>query len=191
MSSSDPEEVANSGEEENPHAKIASKLGELLKRGSPLYNTTLHAVQWQRDNYLMGQDYADKRKIAREIRPGFLFLPRIGSVKSDAKALGNIQVAHLGTWFIPSPAVKQALMPIVLQQPRGSLYQPALKGIIGLIDSQQSNVDVMVKQSLLNMLEQERWRHLVMNSTKGYIADRNNKRENNERMEEPKSSVKS
>lgn len=177
----------NNMEEENTHGEIASKLGDLLKRGSPLYGTTLQAVQWQRDNYLMGQDYADKRKIAREIRPGFLFLPRIGSVKSEPKALGNIQIAQLGSWFIPSPAVKQALMPVVLQQPRGSLYQPALSGIIGLIDSQQSNIDAMVKQSVLDMLEQERWRHLIMNSTKGYIADRNN---NRERRTKPQTKVK-
>ena len=177
MTRKDHNTAINDREDENTHAEIASKLGDLLKRGSPLYGTILQTVQWQRDNYLMGQDYADKRKIAREIRPGFLFLPRLGPVKSDPKALGNIQIAQLGSWFIPSPSVKEALMPIILQQPRGSLYQPALSGIIGLIDSQQSNIDAMVKQSVLDMLEQERWRHLVMNSTKGYIADRNNNRE--------------
>ena len=161
----------------NIHAEIATKLGETLQRGTPLYKSTLHALQWQRDNYLMGPDYADKRKAVREIRPNFLFLPRINYVKSDPKAFGNIQLAHLGSWFIPSPAVKKALMPIVLDQPRGSLYKPAQRGIVGLIDSQQSNMDALVKQSVLDLLEQERLRHLVMNSTKGYIADRNQKRE--------------
>jgi len=156
---------------ENIQASIAAKISEQLQRGTPLYDTTLKAAQWQRDNYLMGPYYADRRQEAREKRPNSQFLPRINHFKSDPKALGNVQMADLGSWFIPSSTVKEALMPLVLEQTRTSLYPLAVRGLVGLIDSQQANMDALVKSSVIDLLEQERIRHLVMNSTKGYIAD--------------------
>jgi hypothetical protein len=147
-------------------ATVASQMNVHLRRGSSTYNMILKAAQWQRDNYLMGQEYADRRQ---EARPRRMVLPR--REKVDTNALGLIQLSQLGASFIPSPTVKQALMPIVLAQPCTSLYQPAKRGLVSLIDSQQANVDALVRQSLLNLLEQERVKKLVMNSTKGYIAD--------------------
>ncbi|CAB9520538.1 expressed unknown protein [Seminavis robusta] len=153
-------------------ATVANYMKDHLRRGSPVYNTILQATQWQRDNYLMGQQYADKRQREREIRPNRVFLPRIGyGVRVDPNGMGLVQLSNLGASFIPSPTVKQALMPIVLQQPTTSLYQPALRGMVSLIDSQQANADMLVRQSVLDILEQERLKKLVMQSTKGYIAD--------------------
>lgn len=183
----DDDASSNKGSNKDVPAEIASKVSDALKRGSPLYHTTLSALQWQRDSYLMSPEYADKRKTAREVRPNVLFLPRINvNVKhhdpNNKASFGTLQLVHLGSWFIPSPAVKAALKPIVLSQLQpvgGSLYEPALRGIIGLIDSQQSNMDALVKDSICDMLEQGRLRHLVMTSTKGYIADRNYNRNYN------------
>lgn len=156
-------------------ATIGEKLGEQLKRGKPAYKSVLQAAQWQRDNYFMGQRYAHKRRREREMRPNSQFLPRVNYVRSDVNAFGLVQICHLGANFIPSETVKNALVPIVLQQPRGSLYSPALRGLISLIDSQQANVDALVRNNVLNLLEQERTRKLVMKSTKGYIADNSSK----------------
>ena len=156
-------------------ATIGKKIGEQLRRGSPAYKAILQSSQWQRDNYFMGSKYADQRRRERERRPLQVKLPRVGYVRSDPHALGLAQISRLGASFIPSDTVKQALMPIVLQQPRGALYQPALRGIISLIDSQQATVDALVRSNVLHLLEQERLRKVVANSTKGYIADSSHK----------------
>jgi hypothetical protein len=169
------EEKSKESKESNPVKSL--KLDKYLPqdaesiRKSPIYNPILEATRWQRDNYLMGQKYADRRKEEREIRPDLLYMPRINWVQPDPTALGNIQLAQLGSGFIPSETVKKALLPIVIEQPRGNLYPPALPGLVGLIESQQGNMDALLKSSILDLLEQERLKKLVMTSTKGYIAD--------------------
>lgn len=166
----------------------ALKLDDVLPkdsesiRKSPIYQPILKAAQWQRDNYLMGEKYADRRKAEREVRPNLFYMPRINWIQSDPTALGNVQLAHLGSQFIPSKTVKQALMPIVLEQPRGNLYQPALRGLVGLIDTQQANLDALVRRSVLDLLEQERLKKIVMTSTKGYIADSSPGKKNGARV---------
>lgn len=155
----------------------ALKLGQVLPndsesvRKSPIYDVTLQSLQWQRDNYLMGQKYADRRKVEREKRPHRVYLPKIKQVPYDPQALGNVQLAQIGSSFIVSPTVKNALMPIVLSLPRGSMYPPTLRAMTDFIDTQQSNLDGLVKQQVLWLLEEERVRSSLMNSTKGYLAD--------------------
>lgn len=130
----------------------------------------------------IGTEYANKRQKLRDARPDQVFLPRLNhNVKIDPStaSMGYTQIVHLGSWFIPSDTVKQALMPIVLDQPRGALYPTFLRGFVTLIDSQQATVDALLKSTILDMLEQERVRKMVMNSTKGYITDKGSTSNNN------------
>jgi SLT domain-containing protein len=174
---------------------VTSQMKVHLRRGSPAYNIILKEAQWQRDEYLLGQDHADirrqqrqrqqlsssssswPRRIIQQIQVNTTNIKhhqnKTNNKTNNGSSLGLQQVSHVGATFLSSsPLVKQALLPIVLQQPRTSLYQPAKRGLISLIDSQQTTVDTLLRQTILDLLEQERIRKLVMNSTKGYLADK-------------------
>lgn len=147
-------------------------------RETELYRLALTNLQWQRDNYLVGKDYAEQRKTQRYMEQdvsvektalnGGLFPYKI---PVDATALGNVQLAALGSWFIPSKAVHYSLLPIVLDLPLGSSFVPILKATANLIPLFQGNLDLVLKRQILSILNNQEWRNLIKTSTKGYIAN--------------------
>ena len=84
-------------------------------RNTELYKLALNNMQWQRDNYLVGKEYADHRRqqrnvgsdvsVAQAVLDQGIFPYRI---PFDATALGNIQLSALGGWFIPSSEIGRA-----------------------------------------------------------------------------------
>lgn len=148
-------------------------------RDSELYQLALRSLLFQRDNYLVGKDYADQRNAQRRhqqrlhsvapFRPS-LHLP-LSRMPDDATALGNLQIGGLLQWFIPSPTVHRALLPIVVGLPTGALNEPILRAVANLIPLAQPNLDNVVKERIIWFLKDEHWRGVIKNSTKGYIAN--------------------
>lgn len=171
-------------------------------KDTELYKLTLHSLQWQRDNYLVGKEYADQRRHQRRgggggkktddttvpaMNEGVLVEQRAldsglspYQIPFDATAFGNIQLASLTSWFIPSQAVHYSLLPIVVELPGGYLYQPILQATANLIPLSQSNLDYVVKDQLLWFFKNSEWRSFIKSNTKGYITntyvDRSQKR---------------
>jgi len=152
--------------------------GSTTMRDTELYKLALRSMLWQRDNYLVGRDYADERSAQRRKQKQMLETHQLdvsvalpfSRIPYDATALGNIQLARLGSWFIPSQTVHRALLPIVVGLPNGPLNEPILRATANLIPMSQSNLDNVVKSRILWFLKDEKWRTVIKNSTNGYIA---------------------
>lgn len=148
-------------------------------RNTELYQLALRSLLWQRDNYLVGRDYADERSALRRKQKQLLQNHQLDTLVDlpfsrmpfDATALGNLQLVRLGSWFIPSPVVHRSLLPIVVGLPSGPLNEPILRATANLIPMSQNNLDNVMKSRILWFLKDERWRSVIKNSTKGYIAN--------------------
>lgn len=148
-------------------------------RDTELYQLALRSLVWQRDNYLVGRDYADERGAQRRKQKQILethqLTPSVdlpfSRMPYDATALGNVQLVRLGSWFIPSPVVHRSLLPIVVGLPTGPLNEPILRATANLIPMSQNNLDNVMKSRILWFLKDEHWRSVIKNSTKGYIAN--------------------
>lgn len=148
-------------------------------RKTELYKVALNNLQWQRDNYLVGKDYADRRKLLRtqssEDATAEQTAFNRGMLQQQipfyATALGNIQLSALGSWFIPSNAVHYSVLPFVLDLPLGSMYVPILKATANLIPLSQGNLDKVLKTQIMWILKNQQWRDLIKSSTKGYIVN--------------------
>lgn len=151
-------------------------------RNTELYQLALRSLLWQRDNYLVGREYADERGAERRKLKQTQDAHQVGPTSSsfelpffrmpyDATALGNVQLVRLGSWFIPSQTVQRALLPIVVGLPTGPLNEPIKKATANLIPMSQNNLDNIVKSRVLWFLKDEHWRSVIKNSTEGYIAN--------------------
>jgi hypothetical protein len=134
-------------------------------RETKLYKSTYELIQWQRDNYLVGFEYANWMKRHRVKYPD-----RMIEVPYDKSALGHQQIAGLAASFIPTDTVRQALLPIVVDLPDKVLFPIARDATVSLIASQQANLDSIIKSSLISLLKNEQNREAIKNSTQGYIA---------------------
>jgi len=162
---------------QKPLEKIKEQLPQDSKevRELPFYDAALQAIQYQRDNYLVGSGYArsqQQRRTNSISQPLALSdsLRHFSSLPYDSNALGSIQIAQLGSWFIPSPTVKDALLPIVLTLPSGSLRSPILNSTVNAIPLAQPLVDHAVKSSLMTFMSNSEWRQVIKLRTQGLIS---------------------
>lgn len=160
-----------------------------LVKDSELYQAALRSLRWQRDAYLVGPDHANKRQVQRDnpdsvaetMQPlnwndfsSIMIQPTtkktVSGLPYDASALGNVQLARLGEWFIPSRVVQKALLPMVLGLPRGPLYQPCYNVTTNLIPMSQPTLDRVMKNSIIWFLEDDQWKGVIKRSMNGYIS---------------------
>lgn len=159
-------------------AAFVAQLDKLLPRdpqelrATNLYQEAYKQLQWQRDNYLVGGEYANWRKLER-----LRMSDRVRSVKEfqqeiqfDESCLGHQQVARLAADFVPSPTVKQALLPLITPLPMTALYGPTQRALVNVILGQQDNLDQIVKAQLLQFLQNPKNRIAFKNQTSGYIS---------------------
>lgn len=147
-------------------------------REKPIFQNTYKLLQWQRDNYLVGKDYADWRKAERqqEAKLGTKIVrDSTGEIAIDPTALGHQQIAKLASDFIPSETVRKTALPLVVGLPQkgnsgGALYQPTRTALVDLIDGQQDNLNRLLKNQILIYLQNPQNRLAMKNSTQGFIA---------------------
>jgi len=149
-------------------------------RQSKVYQEAYKAIEWQRDNYVVGRDYANWRKKMRKGEDRGSGMGIVGGldqyhvvlppVPYEETALAHAQLANLAANFIPSPTVKQALVPLVVTLPCGPLLQPARNSLVNVIVGSQYNLDKVIKSSILTFLNNPANRAMIKNSTKGYIV---------------------
>mmetsp|Transcript_38664 Transcript_38664/g.57484 ORF Transcript_38664/g.57484 Transcript_38664/m.57484 type:complete len:229 (-) Transcript_38664:707-1393(-) len=154
---------------DGPHtttsATSSTKEGTL--EDTPLYNSIRKAVKWQRDNYLVGRQFADERRKERKAEEdmgivGAGVLP--SSLGFDETALGNPQLRSIGAWYITSSSLYDVALPFVLTLPMGPLYTPALRASVDLIPMGQQPLDNVTKQSVIDVLGNENIKGFVKSS---------------------------
>lgn len=161
------DEILSQVDKQIPHDPIAL-------RQTSLYKGALQVLQWQRDNYLVGTEYADWRKNDRQRQQDHLFhSPDVESyyISYDDKALGHNQIAQVASDFIPTSTVKNALTPVVTElfAPEGALYDPIKNALAGVILGQQNNLEQTIKNQMLHFLDNPQNREAMKNSTQGML----------------------
>lgn len=168
--------VLNQIDEQIPHDPIALREKTLYKGAKKL-------LQWQRDNYLGGKEYADwrrndrRREQQQQQAVGVASVPESFEIPFDPTALSHPQVAKLASDFIPTPTVVKALTPIVASLPTGALYDPVRDSTLAIIEGQQDNLEGVIKTSLLGFLDNPQNRAATKNSTQGMLIRRTNNKE--------------
>jgi hypothetical protein len=137
-------------------------------RKTAIFQSTYKILEWQRDNYLVGTEYAEWRKVERQKeRPGPTM---ISEIPFDPQALGHAQITNLASWFIPSETVRAAVLPLVTPLPMTTLFPITVPATVSILQGQQQNLDPLMKSALLEYLKNPDNRLAMKNSMQGYIA---------------------
>ena len=135
-------------------------------RALPFYGSALNALKYQRDNYLIGPGYANRRQRLRD--RGLVNYP-VYRMPFDSTALGNVQIVNLGVSFIPSSTVKDLLLPIVLSLPSGALKETITDAVANAIPLAQPQLDSAVKNSLLSFMDNPEMRQMIKSRAGGLV----------------------
>lgn len=144
-----------------------------MLKETPLFTAALHALQWQRDNYLAGREYADWRKRDKDRGRSN---PSPFRIPYDSNALVHSQLRPILADFIPSETVSRALTPIVADLPSGIMYDIITNSTISVIRGQGNNLNTVVKSQLLAFLCDPLIRNKIKSSTQGLIIDKTENR---------------
>jgi hypothetical protein len=154
---------------------------------TPLYTLLLKNAIWQRDNYLVGKEYADLRQNMREsdaksitanitpdtLEENFKYPPNtmlLHRIPANDTSLGSIQLSTLTSNLLPSPIVLNYTRPLVTQLLLPTLYPMALRSTTNLIPRFQANLDDIVKEQVIWILSHRQWRERIKASTKGFLT---------------------
>jgi hypothetical protein len=155
--------------------KLENALGQVIEklpaskedvRSLPFYDSTLNALRYQRDSYLVGPGYGARRQRLRD--RGIVNYP-VYRMPFDSTALGNIQIVNLGASFIPSQTIKDALLPIVLNLPSGALKNTITDAVANAIPLAQPQLDRAVKDSLLSFMDNPEMRQMIKSRAGGLV----------------------
>mmetsp|Transcript_17545 Transcript_17545/g.17692 ORF Transcript_17545/g.17692 Transcript_17545/m.17692 type:complete len:256 (+) Transcript_17545:322-1089(+) len=160
-----------------PHAK------ESIRSDLPFYDSTLEILKYQRDNYLIGTKYAERKQ---QHRQGQFPYNRFGigspRMPNNATAFAYIELVKLGSWFIPSTTIKDALLPIVLSLPSGALNDTITSTVSNTIALAQPSLDITMKNAILGVFDDPQIRQLIKSRTQKILRvnDDNNNDNNND-----------
>jgi hypothetical protein len=142
-------------------------------RRTPLFAAALSSLQWQRDNYMVGAEYADWRKRDKERGRNGIVPRRSFRIPYDySSAMVHGQLRPILVDFIPSCTVVQALTPIVADLPLGILYDTISLSTMDLIHSQRTNLNFTFKDQLLSILRDPSIRNQIKASMQGFIINK-------------------
>jgi len=153
-------------------------------RKTSIYKGVLSQVQWQRDNYIVGSDYANIRNEQRansnsskkELPSSPSFHPLLeeyAKIKRGQESMAHLQLRGLGQWFLPSSTVMDAARPQVLYLANftdGPLRIPLRRSLCDIIPLSQDQVDSIFKSSIITFLADDEWKHFIKGHTGGYIT---------------------
>ena len=165
----------------------------------PFYESTVDLLKYQRDNYLLGNSYATKKQVHRDrvkrllptsssssssssssnLRVGFGAASTAGSPKMphDATALGYIQIAKLGSWFVPSETIKEALLPIVVSLPSGALKGTITSLVANAIPLAQPPLDNAMKNAVMGVIRDPQIRQMIKSRTQKILRTKDDETE--------------
>jgi hypothetical protein len=161
---------------------------ENIRTDLPFYNSIVDILKYQRDNYLVGTKYAEQKQQYQQRQFPFTnsrFGSAIGSPRmpNDTTALGYIQIVKLGSWFVPSKTIKDALLPIVISLPSGVLNDTITSTVSDAIPLAQPIVDSAMKDAVLGVINDPQIRQLIKSRTQKILSvnddDNNNNNNNN------------
>ena len=153
----------------------------------PFYDSAVDALKYQRDNYLLGTKYANKKQLQRERQqlfpPALRFSVGSPRMPHDATALGlglaYAQIVNLGTWFVPSETINSALLPIVLSLPSGALNDTITSTVSNAIPLAQPPLDVAMKDAVMGVINDPQIRQMIKSRTQKILRVDEDEDDNN------------
>lgn len=165
--------------------------GHLAIRQTPVFQQLYRLIQFQRDQYLVGTEYAqwqhrERQSAASTATGNVARTDPNDTLPYDPTALGHGQIAKVAADFIPTATVREALVPLVTPLPSKELY-PLLQqatirqGILG----QQALLNNVTKNVVLQFLQNPQHRLAIKKSTYGFIETKYNDGTTATKDEEP------
>ena len=140
-------------------SKMAFRVDNVIPRDpeaicdTGLFKSAIELIQYQRDQYLVGKEYADWHREHRDKPERVTFwTPAFSKLVYDPSALGHGQLAHLVEDFIPSPAMMKAVTPLVASLPTTVLYPTAQAALTNQIQNRQDQLNGILRRSIVNYL---------------------------------------
>lgn len=186
------------------HEKNASEdeIAFKIPKDSEMYKNIFSMVQWYRDSFMVGSEFADHRSAAREGQNSLngeenvfaevsnkIFHHSVyyksqagkGNVQpkaSDFTGIGHPYFTGLAESYIMSPHAIDVLRPstIWLASKDGPLLEPATQSLANTIPLFQSTADTVMRRNVLWLLQNQGWREWAKSITTRFV-DRSNKDE--------------
>jgi len=174
---------------ENNDEHDDNKLAFTFSKDSDTYQNIFSTVQWYRDSFLIGSDYADKRSIERsnekesteEKNNHQLF--SIGKhYKNEEKkniipnsdpdtAYAHTLLLSAGENYLNSIAAVDLLRPYAtwIASSSGPMYNTAVRSMASTIPLAQSSCDWAMKENVIWVLKDEEWREFAKSITTTYV----------------------
>ena len=140
-------------------------------RQTPLFAQLYRLIQFQRDQYLVGTEYATWQQTERTTRR---VTDPSDTLPYDRTAWGHPHLARIAADFIPTDTVRNAVVPLVTPLPTTTLYPLLQNACKDAILGQQANLNAIVKDSVLTFLKNPENRRAIKKSTYGFIETKYN-----------------
>ena len=157
---------------------------ESVREKLPFYESTFQSLKHQRDIYLLGethkiqqqqqQEQQHQREIHKNDNVSNRFVFPLGSAAArsnspkmplDATAMGYTQIVKLGSWFVPSLTIKEALLPIVVSLPSNSLKGTITSAVTNAIPLAQPPLDTAMKNAVMGVIRDPQIREMIKSRT--------------------------
>lgn len=157
-------------------------------RETPVFRQLYRLIQFQRDQYLVGTEYAtwqqnERQRCEQAAALGvaaelIIQTDPSDQLPHDPTAYGHQQLPPLAANFIPSDTVRLATIPLVTPLATDTLYPMLRQACNDIIAGQQENLNAIVKSSLLDFLQNPSNRLAIKKSTHGFIDTKYNENNN-------------
>lgn len=166
-----------------------NKLAFTVTKDSDTYQNIFATVQWYRDSFLIGSDYADKRSLERsrekeriEKEKNNHQLFSIGNYnKNEEKniipnsdpdtAYAHTLLLSAGENYMRSINAVDLLRPYAtwIASSSGPMYNTAVRSMASTIPLAQSSCDWAMKENVIWVLKDEEWREFAKSITTTYV----------------------
>jgi len=166
-----------------------NKLAFTVSKDSDTYQNIFATIQWYRDSFLIGSDYADKRSVERsrekeviEKEKNTHQLFSIGKQnKNEEKniipnsdpdtAYAHTLLLSAGENYLKSIAAVDLLRPYAtwIASSSGPMYNTAVRSMASTIPLAQSSCDWAMKENVIWVLKDEEWREFAKSITTTYV----------------------
>ena len=141
-------------------------------RQAAVFPQLYRLIQFQRDQYLVGSEYATWQQNERQQQSksttggGWIIQADPNDrLPHDPTALGHEQIARVLADFIPTATVRNATVPLLTPLPTETLYPQLRQACNDVILGQQANLNYIVKDSLISFLKNPQNRMAIKKST--------------------------
>lgn len=175
-------------------AATENEMAFTIEKGSETYKNIHSMVEWYRDSYLIGSEFADRRSAEKKsntlgydakkfaeirdkifnnnIRHACLFdkgctLPK----SSELTGMAYPFLTDYAEWYIKTTYARDLLKPTAMwiASKEGPMMTPAIRSLASTIPLMQETADSSMKSNVLWMLQDQEWKDWAKSLTTQYV----------------------